>query len=102
MGGSHPGDSGVISVHAWPSLPFNTFLGPEIRNRVGVNGESFGENNAIGVYVFDINDKHVPIAGSPEHLTGQIVPPTPAAHVTLTRLKAGESVYQADKLPKTL
>ena len=28
--------------------------------------------------------------------------PAPATHAILTQLKAGETVYQADKLPKTL
>ena len=31
----------------------------EVRNRVGVNGESFGDSSALGLYVFDICDKHV-------------------------------------------
>ena len=51
-------------------------------------------------YVWDASYGRFRPVGELGELTG--APPTPATHASLTQVKAGETMYHADKLLKTL
>ena len=66
-----------------------------------VEGDAMWEEGVDGWYCLPVADL-LRACGQLEACVGVSVGPSPATHVILAQLKAGETVHQAGELPKTL